>query len=93
MTPRPWSVRAAGSIAGTLIALGFDAIDLAAVVADVHRHVDPALASMAVRFVGEPVLVIEPANQLSAMVVDSALGTEHTAHILTASFLGTSQPA
>jgi NTE family protein len=43
----------AGSIAGSLIALGFDALDLAAVVADVHRHIDPSLASMGVRFEGD----------------------------------------
>jgi NTE family protein len=43
----------AGSIAATLIALGFDGLDLAAVVAEVDHHLDPALASMGVRFEGE----------------------------------------
>jgi len=40
----------AGSIAATLIALGFEAADLAAVVRDLREHVDPALATMAVQF-------------------------------------------
>jgi len=43
----------AGSIAASLIALGFDAMDLAAVVSEVHQYVDPALASMRVRMEGE----------------------------------------
>jgi len=43
----------AGSIAATLIALGFDGPDLAAVVAEVDHHLDPALASLGVRLEGE----------------------------------------
>ncbi len=43
----------AGSIAASLIALGFDALDLAAVVSEVHHYVDPALAAMQVRMEGE----------------------------------------
>jgi predicted acylesterase/phospholipase RssA len=38
----------------------------------------------------QPVLVIEPTHDLSALVVDAALDTEHTRQILTASFLGAS---
>jgi NTE family protein len=41
----------------------------------------------------QPVLVIEPSDELSALVVDAALDTEHTRRILTASFLASSQQA
>jgi len=43
----------AGSLAASLIAMGFDAVDLAAVVAEVHQHLGPRLASMNVRFEGD----------------------------------------
>jgi len=42
----------AGSIAATLIALGFDGPDLAAVVTEVDHHLAPDLAAMGVRFEG-----------------------------------------
>jgi NTE family protein len=38
------------------------------------------------------ILVIEPANRLSEMVVDAALSSADTSRILTAAFLGSSQP-
>ncbi|HZB43222.1 MAG TPA: patatin-like phospholipase family protein [Ilumatobacter sp.] len=40
----------AGAIAASLIALGFEAADLAALVTEVHQHVDPSLTSLNVRF-------------------------------------------
>lgn len=40
----------AGSIGASLIALGFDGIDVAAVVAQVYEHVSPSVAPYAIRF-------------------------------------------